>query len=104
MATVIVTARRATGGSRATVPMLAIGGSARATQVITSGSGNAVSTVIGNSGEVVIITSSGGAVKLADSIAANPNAETTPRDMIADGGRVEYYCDTNDTRFAVADV
>jgi hypothetical protein len=103
MATVLITARKATGGGRATAPMLAIGGTARATQSITTSASNAVSTVIGNSGEIITISVNGGAVQLADAIGGDPNAATTPRDLIADGGRLEFYCDANDTRFAVAD-
>jgi hypothetical protein len=103
MATVIITARKATGGGRATAPMLAVAGTARATEVISTTASNVVSTVIGAAGEVLMISVTGGAVKIADAVGANPNAATTPCDLLPDGGRIELYCDSNDTRIAVAD-
>lgn len=104
MATVTITARRGTGGGRDTVPSLMVAGTARTTQVITSSGSNQVSTVIGRAGEVVTIACNGNPVEIADAVGADPNAATTPRDIVSDGGRLEFYCADNDSRFAVVDL
>lgn len=104
MATVSITAHKATGGGRDTVPMLTVAGTERATQSITSSGSNQVSTVIGNAGETVTICSSGGAVKVAVAVAANPNATSVYHYIVGEGGAFPFYCGSNDTRFAVVDV
>lgn len=104
MATVSITAGKATGGSHANVPMIMFAGSERATQSITSSGSNQISTVIGSKGETVMIASSGGDVKLAVDIGANPDATTAYQYIVSAGAILPLYCDTNDTRFAVVDL
>lgn len=100
MATVAIAAGKAEG-SRPGVPMVLVAGSVRARQAITSSANNQVSTVIGRSGETVTICSSGGPVKVAIAVGANPDATSAYDYIVSDGGIMPLFCNQNDTRFAV---
>lgn len=104
MAIVTITATRATGGGRPTTPMILVAGAERASQVITTSPSNTVSTVIGAPNETVMICAANNAVRLAVAIGADPNAVTGAEFIIGDGGAIPFFCDSGDTRFAVADV
>jgi hypothetical protein len=104
MATVIVTACKATGGGRPDTPMIVVAGSRRASHVITTSASNSVASVIGNQGETVVISVSGNGVRIAVAVGANPDAAALPEYLLASGGIFPFYCASGDTRFAVADV
>lgn len=102
MATVIISAGQA-GAGQASIPSIFYA-VPRASQTITSGAGNTVSTVAGKIGESVVISASGNAVKIAATVGANPDATASAAHICPDGGSVALYCQADDTRFAVADV
>jgi hypothetical protein len=102
MATVMISAFRADGGDRATVPSIAYA-IPRAAQKITSSASSQTSTVIGGSGETLMIVASGNAVQAKVGTGATPDATSSPHWLIPDGGSLPLYCVDGDTRVSIVD-
>ena len=102
MATVLVAAWRAGKyGQASAAPVLR--GAPRAVQSITSSASNQVSTVTARPGEVLVVSTSGGGVKLAYAEGANPDATAAAHLILGAGQSVPVEADEGDLRVSVVD-
>jgi hypothetical protein len=103
MATVIVSAWQA-GKHGQSSASSTLRGAPRASQVITTTASNSASTIRAATGEVLMVSVSGGEVKLAFAVGATPDAAALPQIILGNGGALPVEASADDFRVAVADV